>query len=282
MSTPRIRKRTTGTYALEALAYDSDDAACDMTGTLGITISDGAGTTVHSGTPTTATTGATFACDVTELPYLDVYTAVWTGDVEAAAQEFTTRFELVGDYLFETADLRAYDTAYADTTKYPTTKLRLARTWVEERIEHAAGVSFVPRGARERVFADGCTMLRLAWPRIRAVRSVSVDGTALTSTQLAELVLHHRAVEWSTGWTKGALVEIHYEHGYDGPPAPVTEAGLILAREYLVAKSLSSRATVESTDVGFFRLSIAGAGGRTGVPEVDAVIADFGEHGWIG
>ena len=39
-----------------------------------------------------------------------------------------------------------------------------------------------------------------------------------------------------------------------------------------------SRATVEAPDVGFFRVSVAGPDRPTGIPEVDAVITDFGRR----
>ena len=62
----------------------------------------------------------------------------------------------------------------------------------------------------------------------------------------------------------------------DAPAGPVAQAAMLLAREYLVRSVLSSRATVESTDVGFFRVSVAGRDRPTGIPEVDAVIERFG------
>jgi len=73
-------------------------------------------------------------------------------------------------------------------------------------------------------------------------------------------------------------VSIVLEHGYDFAPAPVATAAMILAREYVFRSALSSRATVEATDVGFFRLSVAGPGRPTGVPEVDAAVAEFGRR----
>ena len=59
---------------------------------------------------------------------------------------------------------------------------------------------------------------------------------------------------------------------------PVSTAVMILAREYIFRTALSSRATVEATDVGFFRLSVAGPGRPTGIPEVDTAILEFGRR----
>lgn len=257
--------------------YDDEETALAITNPATYTIYDGAGTQVDTGAATAAAGVLSTTLSVAKVATLDAYRVLWTGKVGGTSRQWWDDFELVGGYLFSLPAMRAFDAAYADTTKYPTAKLREARTWVEQRIEHGAacGVAFVPRAAREKLQGDGTTRLWLAWPRIRAVYSVTVDGVALTAAELTELVIHDSHIEWANAWTADAEVVIHYEHGYDFPPMPVSEAGLILAREYLVAKSLASRATAESTDVGFYRLSIAGGGGRTGIPEVDAVIEDY-------
>ena len=75
------------------------------------------------------------------------------------------------------------------------------------------------------------------------------------------------------------MVAVHYLHGLAYPPEPVVTACKLLARETLMPSSLSARATVEATEVGFFRLSIAGPGHSTGIPEVDEVAREFGRNG---
>ena len=112
-----------------------------------------------------------------------------------------------------------------------------------------------------------------------ALVSASVAGTALTAGELAEITVR----EWGAfdrpggkAWTAGASCALFYRHGMPAPAGPVAQAAMLLAREYLVRSALSSRATVESTEVGSFRISVAGRDRPTGIPEVDAVIERFG------
>lgn len=186
--------------------------------------------------------------------------------------------EPAGDtgHYFTIAELRAADTSYADEVRYPNEKLEAARDWVETHFEHekSCAVAFVPRAATERLRGKGEVALRLKWPALRSVTSVTIDGVALTEAELDALALDDREVRRHGGWPRGALIQIAYTHGYDAPDAEVKKAALMLAKEFLVDSGLASRATVESTDVGFYRLSIAAPGGRTGIPYVDAVIED--------
>ncbi len=50
---------------------------------------------------------------------------------------------------------------------------------------------------------------------------------------------------------------------------------MTLAKHYLLDSPISDRAMSESTDVGTIRYSVAGKDGPTGIPEVNAVIAQF-------
>lgn len=179
-------------------------------------------------------------------------------------------------HYFTLAELRAQDESYEDEETITDEKLALARAWVEATFEHpkACAVAFVPRSTSETVRARGGTRLRLSWPELRSVTSVSIDGVALTEAELAGLAIFDREVGRADGWARGAKVVIAYTHGYDAPNPMVKKAALMLAKEFIVDSGLASRATIESTDVGFYRLSIAAPEGRTGIPYVDAVIAD--------
>jgi hypothetical protein len=282
----RIRQRYTGTYDLTATAYDEDGTEATITGTPTVTITDSAGTEVVAETAATLSGGTmTYAASVDDLPDLDTYEAIWTGTVAGTAQEWHTRFELVGGYHFELHELRSHNgSTFASTTDYPAATIEAARTWVEKRIEHATNVAMVPRGNRETLYGDGSQYLRVAKPRVTAIRSIIEDGTAWTAAEIAEVQIRATGLYLENDvWYGDSVYVVLYEHGHEDCPEPVKEAGLILAGEYLLQNNLRSRATAESTDVGFYRLSIAGAGGRTGIPEVDAIIADYRENtAWVG
>ena len=163
-----------------------------------------------------------------------------------------------------------FRSAFSDADDFPDDRLRNARLWAEQRIEHvmAAGVAFVPRAHKETLYADGEAQLWMEYPRLRVIRTLTVAGVEVDPDTVEVRVMSIRRDAGFTG-----KVEVVYEHGYDYPSQPVKEVALLAAKEYLI-RNLGSRATTESTDVGFYRLSIAGNNGRTGIPEVDGVIHD--------
>ena len=276
----RIKQRTSGTYTLTASALDDDGVVQDISAPYTVTIKNGAGTTVATGTPTYHQHVLTYTPAVTLLPDLDTYSVTWTGIVSAAAWSFTDTLELAGGYLFEIADLRAEDRAFENANKYPSETLRKIRTWVEDTIEseRAAAVAFVPRSRRITIDGTDSRMLILPDFNVREVLSITVDGTAWTNLDLAEIVIDDNALHLQSGYWIGGdrNVEIHYTHGHDLTPGPITRAALMLAREYLIKSDLPGRATATSIGDQMFRLTIAGRDGVTGLPEVDAAISQFG------
>lgn len=278
----RLRLVTSGTYSLEVATPDEAGALFTSTTPWSIAIKDGAGAAVLAATPATGkVSGITYEADHAILDALDTYVCTWTGMKSTAAKEWQSIVELCGGYLFETSEMRAFDGAFASSTTYPEAKMRAARTAAEQRLEKACRVAFVPRARRVVLAGNDSPTLFLPDNSVRSVTSLSVDGTAFTADELAALDVR----EWGRltrgdgyAFDDGAVVAIFYEHGLDYPDAPVVQAAMLLAREYLVRSALSSRATVEATDVGFFRVSVAGPDRPTGIPEVDAVITDFGRR----
>ena len=80
-------------------------------------------------------------------------------------------------------------------------------------------------------------------------------------------------------WTAGVgNVAVLYEHGRRSPEAPVKRAGIRLAKSVLLPSPLTAdeRATAVFTDIGGYRLTLPGRDGPTGLPDVDAVLDQFG------
>lgn len=299
----RVKQQTTGSYTFTETPVDDDGVAVTPTGPFTAKVYDGAGVLITS--PTATFTGGKFTASVayTLLPKLDTYTIVWSGTLSGVITEWTSVVELCGGYLFEIAELRAQDRAFADTVKFPTADLRKVRNWVEDVIEgsRAAQVAFVPRGTRVSLdgtspdFTRGYSPLlygndyrQLIAPNfnIRTLYSASINGTALTQTEIGDIAVADNVLWRSAGvhwpaWSFGKNnVSLHYSHGYDRPPGAITRAALILAREYLIKSDLPGRATATSIGDQIFRLTIAGRDGVTGIPDVDAAIEQFGRKGY--
>jgi hypothetical protein len=276
----RLRLVTSGTYHLEVATTSEAGSLVTPTTPFTVGVEDGGGAAVLAPTAATGITGGiAYEATYGVMDDLDTYTCTWTGMIGAAAKEWTSIVEVAGGYLFEISEMRAFDPAFADASKYSDAKMRAARTAAEQRLERACRVAFVPRARRLTLTGDDTASLRLPDNALRGVTSLAVDGVAFTADELDALdVREWGRVSRTDGlvFDSGAVIAIFYEHGADYPDSPVVQAAMLLAREYLVRSALSSRATVEATDVGFFRVSVASPDRPTGLPEVDAVIADFG------
>jgi hypothetical protein len=80
-----------------------------------------------------------------------------------------------------------------------------------------------------------------------------------------------------------SAVDIAYEHGYDQPPAAVSQAALIVAKDYLVRGPMDDRAIQRATDEGPVFIATPGfQGKRFGIPTVDAVVDAYGLHPVVG
>lgn len=277
----RVRQRTSGVYTFTATAVD-EDGQTQAVDNPTIVVKDGAGVTVDSGVPTHSSHPLIYALDATLLEKLDTYTLVWGGEIDGNPWEWVDEVELVGGYLFEIAEIRAFDRTFENANKYPTQTLRDVRTAVEQVIEGptAGRIAFVPRGRRVTVNGNGVSAgQRVPDFAVREIYSASINGTALTETEIDAIVCDDNWL-WrsvSQAWAGGHRnVELHYAHGLDRVPAPIKRAALILAREYLVTSPLPGRATATSIGDQMFRLTVAGRDGVTGLPDVDAAIAQHG------
>lgn len=276
----RLRQRATGSYALAIEPLDDNGAPIVVTAPFTVEVVDGGGTSTYTGSATYTSGILSAEIPVADMPLLDTYTITWGGEVDGDSTLWVDQVELVGGYLFELKDLRARDRAFADTGKYPTALLDSKRFEVEDTLESqkAAAVAFVPRGRRVTLDGSGRAAIALPDLEVRELYSITVDGVALTSGELNAVIIDDAWLHLeSSVWTKGVRnVAVHYAHGLDAPPPPITRAALTLAREYLAGSDLPGRATATSIGDQMYRLTIAGRDGVTGLPEVDAAVDQHG------
>ena len=263
---------------VEIQLYDPSGNPSGAGGPVTADVMDSAGQAVLSGQATTQTGGSTgpYGFDVTPT-ILDVYTVTWN---LPSGQSRTSEYEVVGTHLFTIADLRAFDSQLANLEAATAREVREA---VEERFERAAKVSFTLRGRRAYLDGRGTPELILPDFEVRKIVAIKVNGTALSASKLAEMKLDPCGyLVWGGGTFPEGFrnVEVLYEHGFETVPRPVHRAALRYAKHLLIATQIehNERATGVATDVGFFRLTLAGRDGPTGLPEVDAVLDQFGRR----
>lgn len=269
----RIAKRRSGTYPLQVSALDTAGQPATITSGVSISILDGVGTSVHTGVPSVAAGKLTYALPYAALPALDTYEAVWRGVVGGVEEEWVTPFELVGAHYFTISALRnERKKELSDAARFPDDDLRDRRTEAEQFLEDRINCAFVPRGRRETLRGHGRTnlVLRKTYREVREVVSCTVDGTAI---DVADLVVQpYGVIEREAGWDAGAVIEIHYTHGSDEPPADVRSAALIYAADRALPSNLPARATAQTIGDQTFRITVAGRDGDSGIPFVDSVI----------
>jgi hypothetical protein len=262
---------------LDLLTYDSTGALADVDGTNAptVVVTDSAGVVVAGFTPSYTATGTYQATLPANLEVLDTYEVAWNF---ANGQTRSSEFELVGGFLFSIADVRALNSQLADTINFPAALIRRVRAEVEDVFEDPkiTGRAFRPRG--RRISLDGTGTDTVTLPDFDIVRlvSASVDGLALTLSDVTIQPWGGLTLGPST-WTSGrGNVSLLYEYGFRAAPSKVRREALVLAKSYLQESPLQEgRATAVFTDIGGYRLTIAGRDGWTGIPSVDACLMQY-------
>lgn len=240
-----------------------------------VTITRADGTAVVTAAPATeAGTGAvTYTVTPAQTALLDTWTVTWTATFGGQVQSFIDTIEVAGEVVFSLAEARKLK-PLDNATTYPTADIVAMRTTVEQAIEEQYGTALVPRYRRETFSGNGSTLLQLSGP-VRAIRTITVNGTALGSTDIAALYLQNG---WLSGysWTAGiGNITVGYEYGLDGPPGRVRQDAIRLARQWLVTGPVDDRALGTASPDGSFSFGLATPGRNGsifGFPDLDAVI----------
>lgn len=194
-------------------------------------------------------------------------------------------------YYFALSELRAQPDL-ASTGTYPDSALAEARDWIEAVIERETGTSFIARPVTDTLSGDTATAdgrLALSRPYVLAVTAVTANGVALTSGELADLVVDGGGLLWRrSGWTGNvawpagrANISVTYSAGYtDVCPASLRLQAVRAARWWLLEtygkSGTPDRATSITNEFGNVQLSTPGPDRPVGLPGFDAELA-----GWV-
>jgi hypothetical protein len=261
--------------------FTVDEAATDAAGAVTVAATRGDGTTV-AGSPFTAAHASlgTYTFTLPGQAVLDRITLVWSATVAGAAVALTDYAEIVGGFLFTLADVRHNYGSLANTAKYPTAALAEARTKVEMEAERICRQAFVPRYGRAVCSGNGADRIYVPHDLVRAVRSASIGGVALTGTDLSGLVgtdtgsIVRPAGIWPAGVHN---IVIEYEHGRDAPPPDLADVAMSRMRTFVTRGTSGLPARTQSfttSDGATYRLSVADRF-HTGDVDVDAGYARY-------
>jgi hypothetical protein len=281
----RVLRNTAATLSV---TFYSDETSVDADGAVTVTVVADDGTTIASNAATTkgALNSGIYSYTLPAQSDLNRLTLTWTGLFSTVSQSLVTRAEVVGGRIFTYGEARAADTVLANTTKYPTAMLERVRTEVEDEFESIAHRAFIPRYGETRLLGNGTDTIRLNHADIRSVRSASIDGTALTAGELADLYVedHGILVRLDGGkWTADKPVVVRYEYGLGYATPDLKAAALMRCRSRITTNNsgIPDRATTfDSAEGGTYQLATPGrAGWETGIPEVDAVVKRYSLKG---
>ena len=125
-----------------------DGTLTDAGGSVTVTVTDEAGTTIIDGqTATKESTGVYYydlgIANTTEVNKLF---AVWSGSWESVTQKLRTHHEILGFPLFTEADARTFDIAQlSSASDYPDAKILEERAKISDLLEQWTGASWTPK-----------------------------------------------------------------------------------------------------------------------------------------
>lgn len=258
--------------------FEDDGVATDPTpATVTVTVTRDDGTVLVAALPATRVSAGKFGYTLTpaQTALLDTLTLTWESPNLGT---LTNTAEIVGGFLCTISEARAL-LPLSDPVKYTTNAIVAERTRVEQALENACGVAFVQRYRREKVSGRTTRTAHvvLQRPRVTAIRSVKLDGIAVSASELAAIVPSRAGVIYNpSGWAAGhGNYDIAYEHGYTAADevGEANQAALMLLRNWLVKGPIDDRTTQYANEHGQFTMSTPGRGGsRFGIPVVDAFV----------
>jgi hypothetical protein len=232
------------------------------------------GTTVSAGAVADEASTGQWSVTVAaaENDLLDTLIVDWAAVVNGASQEHIDYVEVAGGTVFTIPELTAVKPQYATWT---TAQMAEMRVTVETAFETEYGTAVVPRYARETITAGVAPDLLQLKPVVRSIRDATVDGTALTASQLADLTWTPSGNVYGyplTGYYSNIVVG--YEYGLPHPPPRIKQGLLRLAKQWLTNGPIDDRAAVYNiAEGGTYSMVVPGRNGSTfGMPELDAII----------
>lgn len=254
-----------------------DGVPTDATGTPTVSIKRLDGTEVatppasHSGVGT-----GEYTYVFPEQSQVDTLEGIITADIAGADVEQSDWVEIVGGFLFGLAEARAMPPALS-VQQWPDEVLAQKRLSTELECERICGQAFVPRFGRVALNGNNRTALLLPRANIRAIRSVTLDGTAqaVDSFTWTKSGVIARRVGW---WTLGASnVVVEFEYGMEYPPPDLSDAAMLRLRSRIAQgkSEIPSRAASYTVQGGgVYRLSMP-TREKTGHPDVDGVYEGY-------
>lgn len=262
-----------GSDALVRFPLFTTDAEVPTTPTgLTVTVVTSDGTELADPDVDTSTTGRVVATltAADHLDQLDTLTVTAAGTIGGLAVRQVATVDVVSRPYLTLSELRDVPDL-SNTSTFPRALLEAIRDEHEAQIEDYVDRAFVPRFRRETIRASRPGEVVVTSTPVRAVRSITVDGTAVTA---ADATVRHGLVIEHDRIVAGYDVVVGYEHGDDAPPPRlVRELAGLIRRDALAWQAKAPRDALSETYEGVTtRFSIASPDRPTAIPSLDGLL----------
>ena len=265
---------------ITATFYNGETASNVSTGSMTVGIVDTHGNTiVSSGTATTSSSTGVYEVTLAAQADLKRLITTWSGTF-STAMTFLTQHEVVGGFYVTPIEVRNMDSISGETSTFPTADIVESITWATKVIDDYTGASWTYRYQRDVLDGTGTDSIKLTKMFPRKLISVTIDGTALSSSERNDIALHESGVivrgDGVFEFTEpGRKVVVEYEHGVDETPPPdIAWAAKTLARYHLIDQlsRIPDRALSISSEFGNIQLAQPGMNRPTPLPEINTIL----------
>ena len=180
--TQHLFKDTKGRIYVNAYV---DGTLTDAGGSVTVTVTDEAGTTIiNEQTATKESTGVYYydlgISNTTEVKKLY---AVWTGSWESVSQKLRTNHEILGFPLFTEAQARTFDIdQLSSASDYSDATILEERAKITDLLEQWTGASWTPKYNRAKMQGDTSRVLSVPHFNVNKVISVKILGETIATT----------------------------------------------------------------------------------------------------
>lgn len=211
-------------------------------------------------------------------------TSVWTIVDADGTSTVTEPVQVVGSRACSISDVRRLKPC-DDPNRYPTELIDRAITELEDALEQACGVSFVPRESTVTLDGTGTSELFLSKARPQSISAITVRDT-LASTSWAAGDISALRIDEEAGvlirstytWERGRRNHVVTgTFGYLSVPGIVRQAVALGVRQMLIDSRVDPRAqSVTNEDGTTAQLVTAGVRGATfSLPELNQVVMQY-------
>ena len=261
-----------------------DGTLTDAVGSVTVTVTDEAGTTIIDGQTATKESTGVYYYDlgISNTTEVNKLYAEWSGSWESVTQKLKTHHEILGFPIFTEADARAFDIAQlSSASDYPDAKILEERAKITDLLEQWTGASWTPKYNRAKLVGDATRVLSVPHFNVNKVISVKILGETIATSNF-EIDNNAGFIHRTDGHFSEATADfplpivIEYEYGWDYLKNGVDRIALKLLLDRVISTNIPDRATSFNDELGNISLVTQGGGFKnpTRIPEVNQWIEE--------